>query len=304
MGISMYFEYTIIKEGIRIDQVKEQEDIILIPEKLEDRIVVELGAYALAGSRALEIHLPLYLSRIGAYAFYNCERLRRIFCHSRIKDLGAGLFTGAKQIEFLDFTLWEQEHACLQEMLSELRQLLRVRIHGSQEARLLFPYYYEEMVENTPARFLFTETHGCGHRYRYCFEKRQFQYREYDALFSHARIQEPELLVTELALGRLLYPCGLTSGHEKVYQDYISRHWKAAGTLMIQTDCKREYRWNNLERGLIPQFTSRYITAPEQISELIEEAQKEGHTEAVSWLMNFKHEKFPATASRRRRFEL
>lgn len=300
----MYFQYTIMEDGIRIDQIKEPEDIILIPEKLEDRAVVELGPYALAGSRAAEIHLPQYLRRIGAYAFYNCERLRRIFCHSRIDDMGAGLFIGARQIDFLDFTLWEPEQSCLQEMLSELRQLLRVRIHGSQETRLLFPDYYEEMVENTPARLLFTETHGCGHRYRYCFEKRQFQYREYDALFSHARIQEPEPLVTELALGRMLYPYGLTGEHAIMYQDYISSHWKAAGTLIIETDCKPAYRWNNLDRGLMPWFASRYITAADQAAELINAAQEKGHTEAVSWLMNFKNEKFPPAASRRRRFEL
>lgn len=300
----MEFQYTVIESGIRIDKVKEQEDLILIPETLEGRAVVELGAYALAESRVEEIHLPRYLQRIGAYAFYNCSRLRRIFCHSRINDLGAGIFTGAMQIEYLDFTLWEQEKSCLQEMLSELPQILRVRIHGKQEARLLFPDYYEEMVENTPARILFTETHGCGHRYRYCFEKRQFQYREYDALFSHARVQEPELLVTELALGRLLYPCGLTDEHAAMYRDHISVHWKTAGILIIHKDCRREYRWNNLDRGLMPWFVLRFITAAVQVSELIEAAQEAGHTEAVSWLMSFKNEKFPAPAGCRRRFEL
>lgn len=89
------------------------------------------------------------------------------------------------------------------------------------QARLIFPEYYEESVENTPARILFIETHGCGHRYRYCFVNRQFQFRGYDELFPHVKVQESEELVTELALGRLLYPVELTPRFEAMYREYV-----------------------------------------------------------------------------------
>ena len=55
-------------------------------------------------------------------------------------------------------------------MLAELRQTLFVDYHGKQEARLVFPEFFEESVENTPARIIMREMHGCGHRYRYCFD--------------------------------------------------------------------------------------------------------------------------------------
>ena len=58
------------------------------------------------------------------------------------------------------------------------------------EARLIFPEYFEDSVENTPARIVCIETHGCGHRYRYCFAGRVFQYRGYDELFPHVQVQE------------------------------------------------------------------------------------------------------------------
>ncbi len=300
----MDLQYTITEKGIKIDKVPEQTSIVLIPETIDDIPVIELGAYALAESETEELHLPRSIEKIGAYACYNCEQLKRIFCHSRISDIGTGVFTGIKQVEVLDFTIWNEERSCLQELLNELRQTLRVRIHGDEEARLIFPDYYEEMVENTPARILYIETHGCGHRYRYCFEKRKFQYREYDQLFYHAQVQTPELLVIELAIGRLVYPYGLTKEHELMYRTYIASHWQAAGTLILRTDCKPAYRWNNLDRGLMPWFAGQFITDPGQVITLAEIAQQEGHAEAVSWLMNFKHETFAAAETRRRRFEL
>ena len=61
---------------------------------------------------------------------------------------------------------------CLREILSELHQALRVDLKapdGALKARLIFPEFYEESVENTPARIIMREMHGCGHMYRYCF---------------------------------------------------------------------------------------------------------------------------------------
>ena len=120
------FVYTIEKETVRIDKVREPEAVVVIPEKIEGYPVTELGAYVLAGSKVVDLYLPMQLRKIGAYGFYNCEQLRRISCGSRMIDLGAGLFAGAGSVEFLDFTLFEGEKSCFKELLSELRQTLRV----------------------------------------------------------------------------------------------------------------------------------------------------------------------------------
>ena len=54
-------------------------------------------------------------------------------------------------------------------MPAELRQTLRVQLHqmpaaasGSSRGTSDFPEYYEDSVENTPARIVSIETHGCG----------------------------------------------------------------------------------------------------------------------------------------------
>lgn len=324
--MEMELEYTRTEKGVRIDKVRDPGSVVVIPEEIEGMPVTELGAYVLAESQVGELHLPPALAKIGAYAFYNCEQLRRITCYSRIGDLGTGMFAGGKGAEFLDFYQMEGEKSYLKDMLSELHQTLRVRIHGAQEARLIFPEYFEESVENTPARILVIETHGCGHRYRYCFANREFQYRSYDELFPHVQVQEQEALVTELALGRILYPCGLTEDSRKMYRSYVEEHWKMAGQLIVEANCRRREDDNNLDRGLMPWFAEHYIHTDSQLQVLIETAQKAGDTETVSWLMNCRYERFwredgsphtnvsgtatesgaaiPDTTGKKRRFEL
>lgn len=307
----MEFEYTLTEKGVRIDKVADPGAIVMVPDEIKGTPVTELGAYVLAGSRVEELHLPPALVKIGAYAFYNCEQLKRITCYSRIGDLGTGMFAGGKGAEFLDFTQIEGEKSYFKDMLSELHQTLRVRIHGAQEARLIFPEYFEESVENTPARILMIETHGCGHRYRYCFDNREFQYRSYDELFPHVQVQESEALVVELALGRILYPCGLTEANREMYRTYLKEHWRMAGRLIVEADCRKQDGCNNLDRGLMPWFAEHYVETVSQLQTLIDTAQKAGDTEAVSWLMNYRYERFMMTGheageanTQKRRFEL
>ena len=328
----MKFIYTRIKDEIRIDKIEDPEAVIYVPEQFEECPVTELGSYVLAHSTVEEIHLPPYVRKIGAYGFYECEQLKRIYCYSRVLDLGAGLFAGVPAVEYLDITEFPGERSCLKEMLAELRQTLRVQLHQmpaaaseTAEARLIFPEYYEDSVENTPARIVSIETHGCGHRYRYCFAGRVFQYRGYDELFPHVQVQEQEELVTELALGRLMYPQELSEKFREHYLDYVREHWETAGKLLIQADRLQRNRVSNLEPGKLPWLVDEVLDAarqdaaagdgqnmsgadesvkelgePEnrnqisanladQLGGLINLAQEEGDTEMVSWLMERRH---------------
>ena len=342
----MKFIYTRLKDEIRIDKIEDPEAVIYVPEQFEDCPVTELGAYVLAHSAVEEIHLPPYVRKIGAYGFYECEQLKRIYCYSRALDLGAGLFAGVPAAEYLDITEFPGERSCLKEMLTELRQTLRVQLHqmpaaalgkdavpvsgnapekmpvsgdtvDEMEARLIFPEYYEDSVENTPARIVSIETHGCGHRYRYCFAGRVFQYRGYDELFPHVQVQEKEELVMELALGRLMYPRELSEKFREHYLDYVKEHWKTAGKLLIQADRLQRSRVSNLEPGKLPWLVDEVldtaagdrqdmsgadeaakelvnaaqasVNLADQLGELTSLAQEAGDTEMVSWLMERRH---------------
>lgn len=129
--------------------------------------------------------------------------------------MGSGLFTGCTSIRHMDIHIVLHRRSCLKEMISELRQELYVNYYVESEApakdpvlqaKLVFPEMFEESVENTPARIIMREMHGCGHMYRYCFEQTDFRFSKYDALFPHIKVQEPEWVVCALVMGRLRYP--------------------------------------------------------------------------------------------------
>lgn len=319
----MDFSYTVVGGNVRIDKVEEPQREVVVPETVGGYLVTELGEYVLAGSGVEEVWLPGGLRKIGAYGFYNCENLRRIHCSSRTTDLGTGLFAGAGGVGFVDICVFDGEKSCLKELLSELRQTLRVRLRlcgqGEEEsrgrgvfleARLIFPEYYEESVENTPARILYIETHGCGHRYRYCFAGTQFQYQKYDELFPHAKVQEPEELVAEMALGRLQYPLGLAEKYRGMYQGYVAGHWRMAARLMMEAG-RQGAAGSILEPGGVPWLVEEILgfgqeaggdgELGEKLQELIRMAQEAGDTETVAWLMDFRHRR---VLPGKRRFEL
>ena len=332
----MEISYRIVNDTVCIDKIENPGTVVVVPEEVEGRPVTELGAYVLSGSSVEEVYLPSRLVKIGAYGFYGCEALKRLHAFGRLTDLGTGLFAGAQGVEYLEFTEFAGERSGFKEMLSELRQTLRVTLCRREadgktaQARLIFPEYYEESVENTPARILFIETHGCGHRYRYCFVNRQFQFRGYDELFPHVKVQESEELVTELALGRLLYPMELTPRFEAMYREYVKEHWKAAGRLLIEADGPHRGGRASLEPGRLPWLVTDILAGTKDgeedvsaedgkkqltfcIEELIALAGEAEDTEMVGWLMDYRHEQKREKASepedaskgrRRRKFEL
>lgn len=185
------------------------------------------GIPAVCGDKVESAALPGSLTRIGRYGFYNCENLKKLTFFSSIADLGAGLFTGCRGIEELDVRIVEGKKSCLPEMLAELNQMLRLTLRdeeGNITAKLLLPEFFEESVENTPARILVLETHGCGHRYRYCFRQTHLQFPEYDSLFPYVCVQEPPEIVAELSWYRLQYPVQLTGMAREQYINYIKEH--------------------------------------------------------------------------------
>ena len=71
------------------------------------------------------------------------------------------------------------ECSALKSILDEIRFAIHARLYYDREdgmtetADLLFPEHYEEAVENTPARILYTSHHGAGGYYRQCFYDRK-----------------------------------------------------------------------------------------------------------------------------------
>lgn len=319
------FLYEIINQKARILACRSFDTIAVIPERINRYPVTELAPYAFSegGSgdteglwfvgedeiekqpdrvpylrcgRLTEIYLPESIETIGKYGFYNCSDLRTLHCSSTIADLGSGVFTGCHKLFQIEIQLMEGRRSCFQELISELRQKLEVVCHivspGQREtAKLIFPEYYEEAVENTPARILETHMHGCGHRYRYCFSQTHFQLKEYDALFPHIKVQEAEKLVVELVIGRLQFPYQLSEEAKLEYQGYLKEHQICAARYILEAEEGKGLDW----------LLSLAASGEKEIAGMIQIASELGSTAALGYLMNYRHSRFQKT---RKIFEL
>ncbi len=268
-----------------------QEDLLDL-EALED------GTPVICARNLQSVSLPEGVRKIGAYAFYLCEKLAKLTVYSTIFDLGAGLFTGCSGIRELDIRMVPEKKSCLKEVLAELRQTLRVKVYdekGGMQASLIFPEYFEEAIENTPARILTQEMHGCGHRYRNAFSGTQLQYPVYDKLFAHIQVQESGELVTELALGRLRFPHQLGGERRRVYEEYLKEHGGEIISLAFR--CREEMTDILTFAGNASWCTKKCMEA------MLDEAGKKGNPLAMGILMELGRRR-AEPGGRRKRFVL
>ncbi len=163
-------------------------------------------------------------------------------------------------------------------------------------ARLIFPEFYEEGVENTPARILETHVHGTGIRYRNCFQNRRFDFALYDSLFPYALAQESENLLTELVLARLRYPYQLDAGAKTNYENYLQSHLLMFGKHFLKNRDMEGLRWY-LER-----FAARE-NSEALLDSLSTCAVRQNDPLSQSLIMDFQRKNEPV-ARRRKRLEL
>ena len=89
---------------------------------------------------------------------------------------------------------------------------------------MIFPeYYYDEAVENTPARITVSNIHGAGQKYRYCFEGRKFRFDRYDKMFVYEKAEESVLMASKIAVTRLQYPKGLWESAKRNMKSFLWR---------------------------------------------------------------------------------
>lgn len=255
--------------------------------------IQEIPDYGFSGREDLEeIVLPESVKRIGRYAFYNCRNLRKITFHSNIQDVGSGAFTGCHKVCQLDVIILNGKTSCLKDFLQELTEemLVEYRVMENSEtgyretgyARLMFPEYFEEGVENTPARILMTQIHGSGLKYRNCFYKKEFLFEEYDVRFPYAEAVESEVFLQKMAVGRLMFPYRLSEKGKKQYETYLREHLTKTGQNMIKNRDAAQLGW----------LLEHYLETKIQAEELLEVSGRQGVPECTACLMEWKKRKF------------
>ena len=287
------FTFDIREDHAIVTEFDDDIQLVEIPEQIDGVPVTELGEYLFAGKNCQIIRIPSGVKKIGRYGFYNCRNLEELWFSSDFTDLGSGAFTGCHRIRRLEVFM-NSEQSGLKEILSEVGEELRVHLYGKMEAMLWFPEYYEEGVENTPARILMTEIHGSGLYYRNCFQGKVFHFLEYDKRFEMARAQESSEFLRELVYGRLHWQEGLTDDAKARYELYLSEHME-----QIASDFIRQKRGEELE-WLLHTYPLKE-GQKEVFSRLVNLAGSIHSPEILSMLMEYQRVYFP---SKRRSFDL
>lgn len=254
------------------------------------------GRRRLGAEDIIEVHLPRYIREIGNYAFYRCRNMRKLTLHDTLPSIGGGALTGCRFQE-VEIYLHNGGQSALKSILEEIWFAVHVRFHhldseGVEEiSEILFPEHYEEAVENTPARILYTSHHGAGGYYRQCFYNRELDYKKYDELLPWAIAEEEEDTVVRLSLLRLVYPYKLSELAKKDYMAYVRGHIEAAVKILIEEEDTEKLA-----------FLSAGDYWTEDVLDYgIEYAGRIKKTGVLSMLMDEKHKRFP---KKRKSFEL
>jgi len=228
MSMELQFEFTLKNGGACVTSCLSPGAACVIPESLGGVPVTELSDRAFAGSMVEEIFLPRSLRRIGRYCFYGCERLRVIHMYAGTTEIGGGVLNGCRGVREIFIHMDSGERSALRDFVTEINE--RVMVHyflpdgngGEREAaRLIFPIYYDEAVENTPARITVSNIHGTGQKYRYCFGDKKVQFDKYDKLFVYEKAEESVPAAAEIAIYRLMYPHGLWEEAKRGYEEFV-----------------------------------------------------------------------------------
>lgn len=243
----------------------------------------------LAGERVESVIFPDTVEEIGNYIFYGCKALKKLEFSDSLKNIGSGAFTGCGKLNYLKVHLKQGEKTCVKEILGDLWQridvefLMEYREDDIEKVQLVFPEHYEEAVENTPARILFTQHHGTGNNYRQCFYNREMDYRKYDDLFPLAAAQDKIEVLTDMVFDRLMYPCQLSAAHEKMYEDFLRGYTAETVSCLIgREDMKR-----------LEELSKRELWSETGLDEAVRIASEGRKEEILSFLMNERHRLYP-----------
>ena len=158
---------------------------------------------------------------------------------------------------------------------------------GQQEQelwQLLFPGYYEDSIENTPARIIEIKFEGTGYAYRQCFREGHLDMAEYDKLFYLASVQENPSTAVRLALSRVAVPAGLEAKAREEYLQFLRREHAACADCVIASPDRIDYlimlcRQKYFNRELLDYWEARMIAVKDR--------------QALSVLADYRRKEFP-----------
>ena len=320
----MRIGYRMTEKGIEVHRVMTGTGQAVLPGNIAEKTVYRVAPYAFSQHRREEAELSWYddgtepeeelsmccgaflesavfpkeVQEIGDYAFYGCVNLNKLHVTDRIERMGSGVFTGCRLSE-VEIDFYEGEKSCLKEILTEIRyEVYAVLNYGMgqggrrEKARVLFPEFYADAVENTPARIVETHYYGSGGDYRECFYRRELDYAKYDERFALSEARDESGSTAVLSMARLLYPYKLSGKAEDRYKSYISEN-----ILKIVKDIGKSAKENRISRPKKQSVLLKWLCEERYFTERaleksIEMLAEMGQTEMMSILMDARQSRF------------
>ncbi|MGN0397184.1 MAG: leucine-rich repeat domain-containing protein [Candidatus Fimimorpha sp.] len=268
------FEYESKDNQITIKKYIGAGHRISVPEQIDGKEVIKIAPFAFAQQRQLEeVILPDTLQILGAHAFYDCRKLKKICFGVQLNDIEDGAFKNCYELDTLVLKGNQKRMRGMKYILSEFDSEIEVIL---DENKLLFPSYAFDYQENTMARTIHQDILGAGFSYRSTVFADGVDYHEYDSLFYKVEADSVVQSV-RLAWYRLRYPYQLSSKAKTIYEAFLSEHNCEAVNYFLDRE-----QWEGIRM-----LTERQLISQEQISAAIEAAQKKEKMPAVSILMEY-----------------
>lgn len=255
-----------------------------------------------------EIRIPEYVTNIQKYAFYNCIKLEHIYlpngisvledyafynnyclCEIALSDnifVGMGVFKNCRNLKKVIL----QGNTAFLDVFADLEQEVELYIinmpkeqKGYTKAKLFFPDFEYEYIENYPARQFKQMNYGSGYLYHQCIHNSGIDFARYDDLFSMAKREETKYIALQIAFNRLQYPYKLRKKNEIEYMAFLKQNILFAVKVYLQ-EMEKIYFLSNL--GV---FTA------ENIDNIIDIAIQQKNVPAISFLTDYKMKHFGVT---------
>ena len=242
------------------------------------------------------LSLPRGLESVGDYAFMNLKNMETLRLFDAVQSIGSASFMNCRLFSRLELTrLSHDQGPVLAAIIGSLPQELDVTVYSADGSayRLIFPEYFENYTENSPAHHFELKIVGGGYAYHGVFRAKKLYLPEYDALWrDYIAAEHDDLSALCLAYCRLRWPDELSDRAREQYAAFLRLHMREALSLAMR---ERDARGLRILLSLGLPDASTLETA-------MNESRSLRFTEATALLLE--QRRGQAGAGRRKKFEL
>lgn len=252
---NLVFIWHKLSGGAEIMRIYADMPEVCIPEEIEGHKVISVGAYCFSevnkigttvqysrlrefcGEYVESIVLPDSVEKIGNNAFYNCRKLAVIEIGAKLSEIGSDIFMNCSSFSKLCMRCRADVQSGLRQLVSRINSSLEVYFYDGDHihAMLIYPEYTDSYDEIAPAHIFGRNITGEGFRARQCFTNDVPDFKQYDAIFDKASLEESVSTIYKMALGRLMYSFMLTSLAKNKYEKYLKCNQNEIMAMLVAT---------------------------------------------------------------------